>query len=89
VLKSLGTLSIHSQTAYGKRGVRTTQYKLILTQNRKSDPMKTILFDLKNDPYELKNVAGENPEVVKQLTRDELIPWLRKNGDPWLKRIGK
>ena len=45
---------------------------------------KTILYDNVADPYQLENVAADQPEVVDRLTREELIPWLRRTGDPWL-----
>ena len=46
----------------------------------------TILFDRKNDPYQLKNVAAENENIVEELTK-ELIYWLQKSNDPWRKEL--
>lgn len=64
----------------GLRGVRTHRYKLVLTPAPDGSPEHT-LYDLKQDPYELTNVANEHREVVHQLIREELHPWLEKTGD--------
>jgi len=41
------------------------------------------LYDRRADPYQLKNIADEQPGIVKRLIRDELDPWLIKTHDPW------
>ena len=72
----------YDNRAYGWRGVRTHEWKL--TINCVPDkPIETVLFDRRNDPYELKNLAPEKPEVVRELITAELIPWLKRSGDPW------
>jgi arylsulfatase A-like enzyme len=54
--------------------VRTLSYKLIL--GRVSG--RAMLFDLAADPSEQNDIAKENPEIVKQLTR-ELGSWQSSN----------
>ena len=44
-----------------------------------------LLFDLEKDPYQLRDVVEERPEVVKELAA-ELNGWLEKTGDPWAKK---
>jgi arylsulfatase A-like enzyme len=68
--------------AWGQRGVRTGQYTLMIDK-RPNKPTKYVLHDNVNDPYQLKNAAGQMPEVVKELS-DELTRWLEKTKDPWL-----
>ncbi len=76
---------------YGRRGVRTDRYTLCLDRGRegkKRHPLQISLFDRKTDPFQLKNIAAEKPELVQQLIKEELIPWLEKAKDPWLKGEG-
>ena len=65
----------------GNRGLRTHRYTF--TINRQKDGKNEILlFDNKNDPYQLENIAGSSPEAVRRLT-GKLNQWLRKTKDPW------
>ncbi|MCL7752657.1 sulfatase [Polaribacter sp. Z022] len=51
-------------------GMKTDNYRLIVWKDYtkpESEPLFIELYDHKNDPTETKNVADENPEVVKQL----------------------
>ena len=71
------------QPALGRRGVRTPRHTLVV--DRMPDQEEdTILYDNVADPYQLKNIAEDQPEVVQRLIREELVPWLRRTGDPWL-----
>ena len=47
-----------------------------------------LLYDNVADPYQLSNIAGDQPEVVNRLIREELVPWLRRTEDPWLETNG-
>ena len=47
--------------------VRTLEWKLILKADLKSGARDYELYDLKNDPGELKNVAAENAAVAEEL----------------------
>ena len=42
-----------------------------------------LLHDNVKDPYQLKNVAAEQPKVAAQLEK-KLEKLLRANDDPWL-----
>ena len=70
------------QPAWGRRGLRTDSYTFVITKSP-GTPVKMVLHDNREDPYQLKDVAGDRPEVVKQLTA-ELERRLRRNDDPWL-----
>lgn len=63
------------------RGIRNHRYTYV---EAKEDFGKTFaLYDRQTDPYQLKNVAEENPDIVYTL-REELRVWLEKTSDPWL-----
>ena len=68
---------------WGQRGIRTHQYTLMISKMPEK-PIKHTLHDNKKDPYQLKNITAEMPEVVKELT-SEMETWLKKTNDPWLK----
>jgi len=70
--------------ATGKRGVRTHRYTLVISRSP-GKPETTTLHDNQADPFQLENIADEKPEIVKKLTEEELIPWLKKTDDPWLR----
>ena len=74
--------AIYNRPDMGERGVRTDRYTLMLDQES-GKPMRIVLHDNQADPHQLKNIAGQNLDVVDTLIRDELLPWLRKAGDPW------
>ena len=51
-------------------GMRTENYRIIIWKDYtkpESEPLFIELYDHKADPIETKNVADENPEIVKQL----------------------
>ncbi len=73
----------YGEPQYDQRGVRTHTHTLMVEKN-KDKPVKTVLHDNVNDPYQLENIAGHNPEVLKTL-KAELENWLKKYDDPWLK----
>ncbi len=72
----------------GTRGVRTRRYKLVM-EAVENKPLKTSLFDLENDPYELENLADHESDVVSLLIDSELKPWLEKTGDPWMMHLSE
>ncbi len=73
--------------AWGRRGVRTARYTLVISKAEGKTPGCT-LHDNVEDPYQLENIAADRPEVVEEL-RDELERWLLKNNDPWLQSSAK
>lgn len=65
----------------GYRGLRTAEYTFAVhATDGKID--KTILFDRTKDPYEMQNVASENPDIVASLT-SELKSLLTKTNDAY------
>ena len=58
----------HLYFAYvsSQRAVKSRQYKLIEYCPRDNDH-QTQLFDIAADPWELRNLAGDKPEVVEEL----------------------
>jgi arylsulfatase A-like enzyme len=65
----------------GNRGLRTHRYTFAINR-QKNGTNEVLLFDNKKDPYQLENIAGASPEVIRKLT-NELNQWLRKTKDPW------
>jgi arylsulfatase A-like enzyme len=65
----------------GKRGLRTHRYTFTITPDKYGNK-EVLLFDNIADPYQLKNIAGNNPTIVRKLTA-ELKRWLQKTNDPW------
>ena len=67
----------------GRRGLRTHRYTYIVQRQKGKDEVY-FLYDNEQDPYQMQNIAKDNPDVIKQLT-EELKVWLKKTNDPWLK----
>ena len=61
------------------RMIRTHRYKL-----NKYIGYRTELYDLKNDPFELNNLAGDPQyeEIIKDLSQ-KLDNWMKENDDPF------
>lgn len=68
-------------------GVRTDRYKLIHFYN---DIDVWELYDLQNDPMEMKNIYNEpgNEEIIKQL-KDELHKLQKQYDDPIESELAK
>jgi len=64
-----------------QRGVRTDRWKLILYNA--GGHQTTQLFDLRNDPWEMKNLASHPAQAgrLRELTA-LLKEWMKKTGDP-------
>ncbi|MEI7422950.1 MAG: sulfatase-like hydrolase/transferase [Prolixibacteraceae bacterium] len=71
--------------ALGLRGVRTERYTFVINLDDQTK-RSVMLFDRKEDPYEMKNLAADNPAKVKELS-SELGRWLKKYNDPWLPNL--
>jgi len=67
---------------WGRRGVRTDRHTLMVS-SMPDGPAEWVLHDNVDDPYQLRNIAAEKPDIVKALVKQELLPWLKKTGDPW------
>jgi len=71
--------------------IRTEEWKL-LTTHRSGGRNVEALFDLKNDPYELNNLLGSNPErnTYKDIAEDlrsKLVSYLRDVNYPLVEGI--
>jgi uncharacterized sulfatase len=73
----------YGEPALGRRGVRTERYTLVVDKHA-DRPSVTRLYDRETDPYQLQDVAAEQPEVVERLLASELVPFLERQDDPWL-----
>jgi len=60
-----------------QRMIRTNRYKLIVYPQAS----RVQLFDLREDPDELKNIYTDNPEVAERLLK-QLQAWQAEAGDP-------
>lgn len=63
------------------RGVRTDRWVYARWHDNEHEP---VLFDLKEDPYEMHNLAGKSKvtQVQKEL-EDRLQRWIKETGDPF------
>jgi len=62
--------------------VRTKRWKLLFGRSPDA-PSVDALYDLENDPLEMQNVIGQNPDQAQAL-KDRLVSWLEKVGSPHL-----
>jgi arylsulfatase A-like enzyme len=69
------------QPDWGHRGVRTHTHTLVVELVPNRSPSVTLFHDAE-DPHQLVDVAAEQPEVVDRLIEEELLPLLRRTGDP-------
>jgi uncharacterized sulfatase len=60
--------------------VKTDRYTFVIRRTPKGE--EVLLYDNRVDPYQLKNIAEENSELVEKLTA-RLHEWLDATGDPW------
>ncbi len=70
---------------WGRRGIRNPQYTFVVSK-AEGKPEEVFLHDNVNDPYQLKNIADEQPELVTFL-RKTLEKTLAQYNDPWLKTV--
>jgi len=68
--------------AWGRRGIRNQAYTFVVSKIP-DKPTEYYLHDNKNDPYQLRNIAEERPDLVKQLMF-ELEKTILPYNDPWL-----
>ncbi len=64
----------------GARGLRTHDYTYVV--KREDGRESRMLYDNRNDCYQMENVAGRKPDVVRRL-QDELTAWLERTRDCW------
>lgn len=66
--------------------IRTLTHTLVISL-MPDKAQERVLFNNVKDPYQMKNISSGNPELFQKLVKDELIPWLEKTKDPWLKNF--
>jgi len=67
----------------GFRGFRSNQYTFVLERNNEGKVVDEILYDNLNDPYQLKNVAASNPDLVNRFSK-QLMKRLTEIDDFWV-----
>ncbi|RIH63289.1 DUF229 domain-containing protein [Mariniphaga sediminis] len=65
----------------GTRGFRNENYTFAVVKDKDGQKFY-YLYDDKNDPYQLTNVWGNNPELDQQM-ETELMALLKRMNDPW------
>ena len=70
----------HDSTLADRRGVRTDRY--IFVVSREGGMESVILHDNQADPFQLENIAEEQPVLVDSL-KEMVNQWLIKTGDTW------
>lgn len=65
------------------RGLRTNRYTFVLAKSPKKGITKQLLFDNQEDPFQMKNIVSEHPELIKSFT-NKLIMRLIEIKDPWV-----
>lgn len=73
--------------------VRTRRWKFFCPNMADSQVMN-VLYDLENDPYEMNNLLGNNPDADKyheqaEQMKKHLIEWLERVGSPYLEEVRK
>lgn len=73
--------------------VRTREWKYFIPNTADSKVMN-VLYDLKNDPLEMNNLIGKNPDKEKSRKQAEymkslLVEWLKKTNSPHLAEVMK
>jgi len=65
--------------ATGYRGLRTSTHTFAVhATNGKID--ETVLYDRTKDPYQMDNIAGQSPRLVRQFNK-QLKAWLLHTND--------
>jgi arylsulfatase A-like enzyme len=71
-----------SHLSMGRRGVRTLSHTLLVTKNLDGEK-RLCLYDNINDPYQLRNIANWNQDIIDRLVTNEMNPWMEYIKDPW------
>ncbi|RMD83567.1 MAG: DUF229 domain-containing protein [Lentisphaerae bacterium] len=66
---------------YGGRGVRTNRYTFVIQFSPSDTQARIELYDHQNDPYEMNNIAAEQPDLCRQLFETVLAPIMHEAGD--------
>ena len=67
----------------GMRGLRNDRYTFVMQRNNEGKETGILLFDNKSDPFQLKNIANEQPALVNQFKK-QLFDKIKNINDPWV-----
>ena len=67
---------------YGDRGVRTHRHTMVVNKAPGRPTDQVLLFDNEADPFQMTNIADREPDTVRTLLEEELVPWLGHTRDP-------
>ncbi|MGM0504534.1 MAG: sulfatase family protein [Bacteroidota bacterium] len=76
--------SSFSSALGGMRGLRNDRYTFVIQRNNSGEIINTILFDNKNDPFQLDNIAKQHPTLVDKF-ESQVFEKLAEINDPWIK----
>jgi len=79
ILGAIGSNNVNINTGF--RGIRTNDYKLAFVKKKGNGAYE--LYDLKADPFELKNIYQADLPIVKKL-QPVLLQWLEKTKDAFV-----
>lgn len=65
----------------GARGIRTHDHTFVVQKQDGTE--RVLLYDNRSDPFQLQDVSGARPDMVRDLRR-ELMMWLTATADPWV-----
>ncbi|AWW28797.1 sulfatase [Echinicola strongylocentroti] len=72
------------QPASGHRGIKTSKATYVITYD-KSGKKHHFLYDNVNDPFQMHNIAADDPDLAK-LLHEKLLKALEEKKDPWLRK---
>ena len=72
------------QPAFGWRALRTHAHTFAI-RSMPGETERMFLYANRDDPYQLRNVAGDQCTLVATMA-DELYQWLKATNDPWRAR---
>jgi arylsulfatase A-like enzyme len=67
----------------GMRGLRNDRYTFVIQRDNEGKETGLLLFDNKADPFQLKNIANEQPRLVDQFKR-QVFEKIKTINDPWI-----
>ena len=66
-----------------RRGIKTLTHTFVTIKDRETGRISYVLHNNIDDPFQLINIADNEPQLVKKYKR-ELVKWLDKTNDPWI-----
>lgn len=67
----------------GMRGLRNDRYTFVMQRNNKGEETGALLFDNQSDPFQLKNIADDEPTLVKKYKK-QVFDKIKNINDPWV-----